>query len=408
MSNAAARDVTQCVVWRSAAIAPEPKMNKTCAALALACLAAAFAVDAPAFNDKSAALEAPRSVQREVGADRFVAGGSVSVDQAVSGDLIAAGGTIDVDAPVGGDALVFGGNVRIGGNVAQSVYASGGQLVIRGRVGRNARFAGGQVELAPKSQIAGNVSVGGGQVTLNGGVKGYVQAAGGNLMINGPVEGDVFASAGTLELGPDARINGRLRYASRDELKRHPAAVVTGGVERASFSIERGEREEHERARSVYPRGGWIWTVGLMVLAGVLIAALPAVSARVSTTLRARPGLSLLFGFIALVCIPVAAVVVLITVIGIPLALLALALYLPLLLIGYVAAGIGVGDWTLQRFKSDAAERLWWRIGAAATAVLLLALLARLPWVGGIVALLALLIGLGALLLQFRRSAAAG
>jgi cytoskeletal protein CcmA (bactofilin family) len=382
-------------------------MNKTCAALALACLATAFAVDAPAFNDKSAALEAPRSVQREVGADRFVAGGSVSVDQAVSGDLIAAGGTIDVDAPVGGDALVFGGNVRIGGNVAQSVYASGGQLVIRGKVGRNARFAGGQVELAPKAQIAGNVSVGGGQVTLNGAVQGYVQAAGGNLTINGPVEGDVFASAGTLELGPGARINGRLRYASRDELKRHPAAVVTGGVERASFSIERGEREEHERARSVYPRGGWIWTVGLMVLAGVLIAALPAVSARVSTTLRARPGLSLLFGFIALVCIPVAAVVLLITVIGIPLALLALALYLPLLLIGYVAAGIGVGDWTLQRFKSDAAERLWWRIGAAATAVLLLALLARLPWVGGIVALLALLIGLGALLLQLRQPPAA-
>jgi hypothetical protein len=95
------------------------------------------------------------------------------------------------------------------------------------------------------------------------------------------------------------------------------------------------------------------------------------------------------------------------TLIGLPLALLAIALYLALLLVGYVSTGIGLGAWTLARLKSDRTEDKWWRIGAAVLGVLAISLLGRLPYLGGFVVLTALLIGLGALLLQVRTRAAA-
>ena len=113
-----------------------------------------------------------------------------------------------------------------------------------------------------------------------------------------------------------------------------------------------------------------------------------------------RPGLALLSGFIELVCIPVAALIFFITLIGAPLGLLALLLYFVLLLLGYVATSVALGDWALQRWKTEAAARTAWRIGAAVLAVLVLALLGSVPWLGGLVAFVALLAGIGAIVLQ--------
>jgi hypothetical protein len=109
---------------------------------------------------------------------------------------------------------------------------------------------------------------------------------------------------------------------------------------------------------------------------------------------------SALLGFVALVCIPIAIVVLMMTLVGIPLALLALGLYLVLLLLGYVATGLGVGAWALARFQSARAEARWRQIGAATLGVLAVSLLGWLPYLGAVMALAALLVGVGAILLS--------
>jgi hypothetical protein len=144
-----------------------------------------------------------------------------------------------------------------------------------------------------------------------------------------------------------------------------------------------------------------------MLIAALLVAAFPDFYAAVAQTLRSRVGMSALLGFIALICIPVAALILLFTIIGVPLALMTVALYLALLLVGYVSAGIGLGEWALSRFKSDRAGARWWRIGAAVLGMLAVSLLGRLPYAGGLVILIALLTGLGALVLQIRHGTTA-
>ena len=365
----------------------------------LAALAALLALGA-AGQDR----DARKTVERDLGGDHYAAGCPVRIDRPVRGDVFAAGCSVEVDAAVAGDVLAAGGNVRIGAPVGQTLYAAGGQLAVHANVGRNARVAGGQVEFGPQSQIGGNVTVGGGEVRINGAVKGYVRAAGGRVLINGPVDGDVVATAGTVELGPNARIAGQLSYASRDEIARAATAQVQGGVER--IELRGGWPVPEQAERSVGRRGGWVWSIGLMVIAGVLVAALPAFYSRVSDTLRTRAGMSLLAGFITLVCIPVAALILLITLIGVPLALMAVALYLALLLVGYASTGIGVGDWALARFLPSRSAQRAWRVAAAVLGMLALSLAGRLPYLGGPVVFIALLIGLGALVLQVRRAPA--
>jgi hypothetical protein len=241
-------------------------------------------------------------------------------------------------------------------------------------------------------------------VELEGTVKGYVHAAGGRVFIDGTVDGDVEARSQSVELGPNARINGKLRYASRREPARDAAAQVAGGVEAMPLmgrSPTPGER------RAVARTGRWLWTAGLVLTAIALVAALPGFTTRVAATLRTRAGTSLLMGFVALVCIPAGAIVLLVTVIGIPLALIAVLLYLVLLLVGYTMTGVALGDWVLARWRAADAARVGWRVLAAAAAVLLIALLGRVPWIGGLVSFVALIAGLGAIVMQMRRAPAA-
>ncbi|UCG98518.1 MAG: polymer-forming cytoskeletal protein, partial [Burkholderiales bacterium] len=73
----------------------------------------------------------------------------------------------------------------------------------------------------------------------------------------------------------------------------------------------------------------------------------------------------MLVGFIALVCVPAAALVFLLTIVGLPLALATAALYFVLLLAGYVSAGIGLGDYALARASAQRAGSVRWRVGAA-------------------------------------------
>jgi len=340
-----------------------------------------------------------RSGQRVVhqqGADSFVAGGSARLSEAVRGDLIAAGGELMLAGPVAGDQIAFGGKLRFDGAVGQDLYGAGGQVALEGSVARNARLAGGDVSLGPRARVAGNASLAGGEVKVLGAVGGYLQAAGGRVLIDGRVDGDVDAASGALELGPHAVIGGRLRYRGGAPLEQDPAAVVRGGIERLEMPVRRVAE------RSPAPAVSGVWTLGLMAMAAVLAAAFPGFFGRVAQAARARLGWSALAGFLALAAIPLAVLVLLATVIGVPLALAALLGYFLLLLVGYVAAGIALGDAALARWSAPRAAQRGWRALAAALGVLAIGLAALVPWVGGFVAFAALILGMGALLLQAR------
>jgi len=344
--------------------------------------------------------------ERRVGGDVFVGGGGVTVDDAVGGDLFAAGGTVDVEAAVAGDAVIAGGKLRLGGAVGQSVYASGGQVDIHGPIGRNLRAAGGRIVLGPKSSVTGNVSLAGGQLRLQGTVKGHVQAAGGRVLIDGPVGGDVIATSGQVELGPQARIAGKLRYRSGEALRQDAAAQVSGGIE---LLMPGWGASPSSALPAATPEAtgsgwtGWFWTAGLIVLAALWLGLAPRTSARSSQALREKPGWSIGLGFVWLVCVPVAVVLSVLTIIGIPLALFALAVYLAVLPLAYVAGAVGVGDWALHRWHAARASTVRWRIAAAAVTLLLLAWLGQLPWLGAVLGGVLLLAGLGGLLLLWGR-----
>lgn len=351
------------------------------------------------------------------GDGEWVMGGLARVGSPVQGDLTAMGGMVDVSAAVAGGVRAAGGNVRVGAPVDGSVLAAGGRVEVLAPVGGDVRAAGGDVVLAAAAAVDGDVSVAGGTVQLAGPVGGRVRAAGGTVTIDGVVRGDVEVSAGALRIGPDARIEGALRYASRDPLQRHAQARVDGPIERREWRGDRWTSDRwsspwwvawpqqamgSDRGFGVWRVGGWLWTGVLLVLAALVASVAPNLSRASAATLDERPLASLVVGLTLLLGVPLAAVLLFITLIGIPFGVLTLMMYPLMLLAGYVVAAVALGGLVLARWRPAAAIDPGWRVAAALLAMTALVLAGRLPVVGGLIALLALLAGLGALWLQWR------
>ena len=276
-----------------------------------------------------------------------------------------------------GPALADEDSIRIGGQVAVTDEVAGELNAVGGRV----------VVDAP---VQGDANLAGGQITVNATVGGSLHAAAGQVTLNDTIKGDAVVAGGQLTLGPNAHIDGKLSFRGGD-LRQDPSAVVAGGVSH----VMRGTSRHRDRTPAERFVRGWIWTSGLMVLAALIAAALPGPANRMAKELRERPWHAALLGLVALTMVPIAAVLVMITIIGIPVGLLALVGYVVLLLVGYVSLAVVVGALLLDRIKPEAAARTAWRMGAAVLAMLSLAILARMPIVGGLVMLTALVVGVG-------------
>ncbi len=302
--------------------------------------------------------------------------------------LALAGGAAAAE-PDTGPSIRIGGDVEVSRPVDGPLHALGGDVTIDAPVNGDVRMAGGDVRIGPTATIAGDVALAGGDVTLEGPIHGNLRAAGGHVRIDGPVTGDASIAAGTLELGPAARIQGKLRFHG-GELHRDPGAQVIGGIEHNPDHWRLHERTVFQRRLH-----GWIWTAALMLLAALIAAALPDASRRLTQELRERPWITPLLGLVALASIPIAAVLFVITIIGIPIAVLALLGYAALLLVAYVWVAVVVGGMLLDRVGPETAARTAWRVAAAVLATLALAILVRVPFVGGLVELAALAAGVG-------------
>lgn len=311
------------------------------------------------------------------------AGGTVIVGaDETTDDLEVFGGNVVVRGTVDGDLRAFGGNVRITGTVTGDVEAFGGNVDVAGTVEGNLRGAGGHVGIEETGTVGGTLEAGAGSVA-----------------IAGTVEGNVRVGAESIVLAPTAELGGDLEYDGT--LDQREGAQVAGSVTRnPDLSVGGPIPQIADVVFSVY-----FFLVNLVVGA-ILLLAFPRFSRSLVDRTVDRPGVTGVVGLGALVATPVALVLVALTVLGIPLALTGLVLYLLAIWLGSIYGRYVLGAWLLSLAEY---ENRW--LGLL-VGVIVVAIVTRLPAVGGLADLAVLVWGLGALALgiyaAFRRRRAEG
>jgi cytoskeletal protein CcmA (bactofilin family) len=220
-----------------------------------------------------------------------------------------------------------------------------------------------------------------GDARIDGEVAGDVIVLSGDVLVSGRIDGDLFTAGGTSRLLPSAEVTGDVGYG--DERPRVALdARVHGDVTRQDWPDIGG--------LFAGIAGFLIWlavTLSLLVLGALLLLIAPGAADALHARSRERLGPTIAIGIAILIVLPVIAFIAAITLVGLPLAIgIGLAL-LPLGAVAYVASAYALG----RRMVEPPRHRMLSFLAGLGA----LRLVAFVPVLGTVVAIAALVFGLG-------------
>lgn len=253
----------------------------------------------------------------------------------------------------------------------------------------------GTVDLAPGDAVDVLVAVNT-PAQIDGTVRDTLVVANGSATVSGNVEGEAVVYNGEIRLAPTARVAGDLTLIDSQVIQEDGAEVAGSVVEREGADIVR----ELNRAGEAISFVAWIGTTILFVAVALTWAAIGGRQlSNVAGLLAARPELAVGWGLVFWIAAPVLAVAAMFTVVGIPLGIALLVVVLPLMwTLGYIVAGTRLGF--LIDDLRGATPDLGRPFQAAVIGVAIFQLVALVPIVGGLIVLLAGLLGAGAIVVH--------
>jgi len=347
------------------------------------------------FHEDEVAVAAGETVDQTM----IINANTVRVDGTVEGDLVVVlAERLILRGEVRGNVFSSARTIEMSGKVTGNFHAIGERIRVDGQVGRNMYSLSELVTLAAGASVGRDSTHAAAGATIDGEVKRDLFMIGKWVEVRGSVGRNVDARADRVELLEEARIDGDVDalFWSENEVEVAPGAVVSGEVR--SRVREDARRLWFNR----YLRGHYyLWLVinlaAAFVFGMLLYALVPRFFAVHLETARAF-GRSLGVGFLALVATPIALFLIGITVVGIPVALIGLAAFLGCLYASGILVAALVGT---QIMKLEA--ETWSSFGLALLVGLVIVVVASaIPFVGGPVRFVVLLIGLGLLVERVR------
>lgn len=301
----------------------------------------------------------------------FGGGDNLQIDQDIPGDLVLGGSRLEINGNVIDDFIGAGGEIIVNGDVSGNIIAAGGSIRVNGNVGGDLVAAGGQVFLSKDSAVEGDILLAGGEVTLNGTVNG-----------NGSV------SAGTLRTGEDFELKGNLEL----EAENYPSDL--GDKVGGNLSITPVTREQDQYAGGAEGLGIVFFIVGLLAalaLGFILIYTFPGFVTGLAEIVRGSALRAGLLGFVLLIFVPALSLILLITMFGWSLSILLMLLLALAALIATVPVKLLAGEMIYSKvFKKEAGKMIYYLTGAVVFAIVY-----EIPFLGGLIKFIALLVGLG-------------
>ena len=232
-----------------------------------------------------------------------------------------------------------------------------------------------------RGETVDGVVVASGDVRVAGRVDGDVVLFSGDALVSGRIDGDLVTFGGQARLLPSAFVAGDVHYGDERPIVAGDA-IVRGDVTKANWPD----------GSDLLPFIGafvlWLAiTVSMAILGVLLLLIAPRAADAIHARSRERVGPVIAIGIAVAICLPLAAVIAAVTLVGLPLAFVLLLALLPLAALAYVAAAWALG----RRIVGPPRSRIWSFLAGLA----ILRVAALVPFLGFLVGLAAVVFGLG-------------
>ena len=328
-------------------------------------------------------------------------GNTVRVEGVVNGDLLAFGQTVEVRGTVKGDVVTGAKRVVVTGTVEGRIYNFSQSLDLEGQLGHSLYGFAQSLRVDDRSHVGEGVVVAAGEVSLEGDVKRSVDIMGsGNADVSGSVGRDLTVFGGrSLTLTDTARVGGNLSARVRELKDVH---IADGATIAGKRDIQLQVRQSpYSHPRFYFHQA--IWFASAMLVGWLGLVFFPGFF-RATTQAVGSGWTSLGLGIGVLAGAPVAMIVIAITLVGFPISLMLLVVYLTALYLAKIWVGAFLG-WLL--LKPAGGTKGDWVLGLL-VGLLIITIVGYIPYLGGLVRLGVVCLGLGAFAAQLYRASRPG
>lgn len=322
----------------------------------------------------------------------YAAGARVSIEGKVKQDIWAAGALVDIDTEINGDLHAAGSRVSVKGKITGKARLAGADLKIDAEIGEVLNAAAASIEIFENAKLPPRSSLAAALIKFRGVANDNLSLYADEVVFSGQASGSVTIEGRKVQLDETAYIEGSLTIRSSEEAIISPKAMVVGkltqtGLEDSEFF--KGHEDDSDG------RGFFLLlSTSVFLLGFILVIFARGFVEQGITLLRTQPGRSILWGLVVFFGIPIFVIVTMVTIIGIPIGVATLLLLPFLLILGFMTTALGISDWILNR-KSES-KKTSQRLLLLAAGVVLFVIVGFIPFIGGLLVLLALLFGLGA------------
>jgi anti-sigma factor RsiW/cytoskeletal protein CcmA (bactofilin family) len=331
--------------------------------------------------------------------DSLVAmGETVSIDGVVTGNVLAMGQRVAIRGTVRGDLITCAQRVDIAGRVEGNVISFSQTLVVRGPVGQSLHGIAEHFSLDRESHVKGDVVGLAGRMDLEGNVGRDLLAFGGFANLKGDVGRHATSWMDRLRVDGPVKVGGDLiAHTSTEKNVTIDAKASVGG--RAETLVKTAKAHRNRYASPSFYLWKVIWLAAAFLTGLLLYWFFPALfAARLDGSLML--GRTLGVGFVALVATPVAIVTLALTMVGLPLAFLALAAWVAGVYFSSILVAALVGRALFAGREGPAPSFAI----ALLLGLVMVTIAAHLPYVGWLLKLVVMVLGLGLAVLQSGRS----
>ncbi len=328
----------------------------------------------------------------------FIAGSTITVDANINGDVICAGQNVTLNGDVEGDIICAAQSLTINGHVNGDVRTAVQTLELNSVVEHNVSLFGQKVMLSPDAVVRGEMFLGSQQAVIEGSVERDVMGGAETVDLRGHVGKNVNLDVDELIVHEGASISGNLTYTSNHKAQINQG-IVAGSV-RQEIPTRPEKREKSPQQKTAGWLGGKILGILSFSLLGLLLVYLwPKKLKALYGEMVDNKGRYMLHGAVVMFLTPILAIIVAITVIGLPLAFVIMLLWLVALVVSRVLVGFVVGEYILRQYSKKYKENVW-IITLLGMTVITLAF--EIPFLGWLLSLVAFWWGTGALVNMFK------
>lgn len=332
----------------------------------------------PAYTEDVLILEKDEVINHNY----YGAGNIVEIYGTINGDVFVAGNSIVIESEnINGDVFAAANNIIIKGKINGSLRIVGQRLDVAAQVDRNIMAFGQAFRLDSQANVNGILSFWGQSASVAGSVA-RLEGAMEILAITGEVRNDVDVYIASnqakenIKLSDSALVGGTLYYKALDKLQINENAQV-GDI--AFNKIVHKEKKDNYSGKVF---ATLLEFFGMLIIGMIALYAWPSIFKKTYAYVYKKPIYSFFVGLASIILTPIVAILLAVTLIGLPVSIVLMVLWgLALYLVSILAA------WILAKLLKDKflPNKKWSDLLTLALGILVYICVGKIPFLGPIV-----------------------